>query len=145
LNEVVIKIKFSRLKQRRKLQMFHRAIFLSLTAFFLVSVGWMTSAEKTATVKGYVLDSACAFTKNLDKPISSDCALSCAKAGSPLVILSEDGKIYLPISKEMPAKGQNGILMKWAGQKVMATGSVYQRSGSHAIVIEKVEAASSEK
>ena len=125
--------------------MFHRAIVLTLIAFFLVSVGWMSSAEKTATVKGYVLDSACAFTKNLEKPISSDCAVACAKAGSPLVILAEDGNIYLPISKEMPAKGQNAMLLKWAGQKVMVTGSVYQRSGSHAIVIEKIEAVSSGK
>ena len=125
--------------------MFHRGIVLSVSVFFLVSVGLMSPAEKTATVKGYVLDSACAFTKNLEKPISSDCAVSCAKAGSPLVILAEDGRIYLPISKEMPAKGQNGTLMKWAGQKVMVTGSVYQRSGSHAIVIEKIEADSSGK
>lgn len=125
--------------------MFHRAIVLSVSVFLLVSVGSMSSAEKTTTVKGYVLDSACAFTKNLEKPISSDCAVSCAKAGSPLVILADDGKIYLPISKEMPAKGQNATLMKWAGQKVMATGSVYERSGSHAIVIEKIEAVSSGK
>ena len=125
--------------------MSHRAIVLSLSALFLVSVVGISSAEKTATVKGYVLDSACAFTKDLEKPISSDCAVSCAKAGSPLVILAEDGKIYLPISKEMPAKGQNGTLLKWAGQKVMATGSVYERSGSHAIVIEKIESDSSAK
>jgi hypothetical protein len=60
-----------------------------------------------------------------------------------LVILAEDGNIYLPISKAKPAKGQNGTLMKWAGQKVTVTGSVYQRSGSQAIVIDKIEAASS--
>ena len=112
---------------------------LLLTGLLFVSAGWMNSAEKSVTVKGYVLDSACAFTKNLEKPISSDCAVSCAKAGSPLVILAEDGNIYLPISKEMPAKGQNGMLMKWAGQKVMVSGTVYERSGARAIVIEKIE------
>ena len=37
---------------------------------------------KTVTVKGYVLDSACAFTKGLKKPISSECAIACAKAES---------------------------------------------------------------
>ena len=45
---------------------------------------------KPATVKGYVLDSACAFTKGLEKPISRDCAKACAKGGSPLVILTSD-------------------------------------------------------
>ena len=33
----------------------------------------------TVTIKGYVLDSACAFTKGLSKPISKQCATSCAK------------------------------------------------------------------
>ena len=37
------------------------------------------------SVTGWVLDSACAFTKGLKKPISRDCALACAKTGSPLV------------------------------------------------------------
>ena len=117
---------------------------LFLTGLLFISAGSMNSAEKSVMVKGYVLDSACAFTKNLEKPISSDCAVSCAKAGSPLVILAEDGNIYLPISKEIPAKGQNGMLMKWAGQKVMVSGTVYERSGAHAIVIEKIEPVSSQ-
>ena len=42
------------------------------------------ASGKTATVTGYVLDSACAFSKGLDKPISRDCARP-PKAGSPLV------------------------------------------------------------
>ena len=50
-------------------------------------------AGKPITVKGYVLDSACAFTKGLKKPISAECATACAKAGSPLVILTDDGTI----------------------------------------------------
>src|SRR5438445_13675739 len=82
---------------------------------------------KPATVKGYVLDSACAFTKNLDKPISADCARACAKAGSPLVILDDDGTVYWPIADTTPATGQNEKLMKFAGQKVTAKGKVFQR------------------
>jgi hypothetical protein len=31
-----------------------------------------TDAGKPISVKGYVLDSACAFTKNLKKPISAE-------------------------------------------------------------------------
>jgi type 1 fimbria pilin len=95
------------------------------------------------TVKGYVLDSACAFTKNLSKPISADCAVACAKAGSPLVILADDGTIYWPISdaSSLPAKGQNDRVMKFAGQQVSVQGTVYAKGGSHAIVIQKIEAA----
>ncbi|PYX70317.1 MAG: hypothetical protein DMG78_19255 [Acidobacteria bacterium] len=92
------------------------------------------------TVKGYVLDSACAFTKGLKKPISADCATACAKAGSPLVILTDSGTIYWPIADTTPSSGQNDRLLPFAGQKVTATGKVFERGGSTALVIEKIEA-----
>jgi hypothetical protein len=97
-------------------------------------------AGKSVTVKGYVLDSACAFTKGLTKPISSQCAVACAKAGSPLVILTDDGNIYWPIADTTPSSGQNEKLLPFAGQKVTASGKVYQRGGSSALVIDKIEA-----
>jgi len=99
----------------------------------------------TVTVKGYVLDSACAFTKGLSKPISKQCAISCANAGSQLVILTDDGTIYWPIADTTPSSGQNPKLLPFAGDKVVASGKVYQRGGSKAIVIEKIEAQSSQK
>jgi hypothetical protein len=114
-----------------------------LRSLLVVTVGtciMSASAEPTtSTVKGYVLDSACAFTKNLEKPISKDCALSCAKAGSHLVILTDSGQVYWPISDAMPAIGQNERLLPFAAQKVTVTGRVYVRGGSRAIVIDKVE------
>lgn len=114
-------------------------------ALVTLAAGSARAEEKAATVKGYVLDSACAFTKNLTKPISRDCALACAKAGSPLVILADDGTVYWPISDAMPATGQNARLMKFAGQKVTVAGKVFARGGSRALVIEKIEAAASGK
>src|SRR6516162_836572 len=96
-------------------------------------------ADAPVTVKGYVLDSACAFTKALDKPISRECAIACGKAGSPLVILAEDGTLYWPIADTTPSSGQNSKLLPYAGEKVTATGKVYRRGGSKAIVIEKIE------
>jgi len=101
---------------------------------------WAKHEGAPATVKGYVLDSACAFTKGLDKPISRDCAIACAKAGSPLVILAEDGTIYWPIAGTTPSAGQNAKLLPFAGEKVVASGKVYDRGGSKAMVIEKIEA-----
>ena len=96
---------------------------------------------KPVTVKGYLIDSACAYTRDLKKPISPACAQACAKAGSPLVILTEDGTVYWPIDSAKPAKGQNEKLMPLAGQKVTATGTVYDRGGSKAMVIEEIAAA----
>ena len=105
----------------------------------LMAVG--ADAGKSVAVKGYVLDSACAFTKGLKKPISGECAVACAKAGSPLVILSEEGTIYWPIADTTPSSGQNDKLMPFAGKKVNVSGKVYQRGGSSAMVIEKIDAA----
>ena len=100
-----------------------------------------TDPAKTATVKGYVLDSACAFTKGLKKPISAECATACAKAGSPLVILSSAGTIYWPIADTTPSTSQNDKLLPFAGQNVTVSGKVFQRGGSTAIVISKIEGA----
>ena len=115
-------------------------LFLLLVLITVGLAGVAISAP--VTVKGYVLDSACAFTKGLDKPISKECATSCANAGSQLVILAEDGTIYWPIAGTTPSSGQNSRLLPFAGQKVTASGTLYKRGGSTAIVIEKIEAQS---
>jgi len=108
-------------------------------------VAFSADTGKVVTIKGYVLDSACAFTKGLKKPISSQCATACAKAGSPLVILADDGTIYWPIADTTPSSGQNEKLLPFAGQKVTASGKIFQRGGSSALVIEKIEAQSGQK
>src|SRR5580704_12290846 len=80
---------------------------LGLLAIALAATG----NGQAGTIKGYVLDSACAFTKNLKKPVSPECAVACAKAGSPLVILSDDGTIYWPIADATPSSCQNDKLL----------------------------------
>jgi len=114
-----------------------RVLVLFSAAFALTA----NAAGTQTTINGWVLDSACAYTKGLTKPISSECAVACAKKGSPLVILTDDGTIYLPIADAMPAVGQNTRLLPFAGQRVVASGRTFERAGSHAIVLEKLEAA----
>jgi hypothetical protein len=104
-----------------------------------------SDAGKPISVNGYVLDSACAFTKGLQKPISAQCAQACAKAGSPLVILSDNGTIYWPIADTTPSAGQNEKLLPFAGQRVSASGKAYARGGSTAIVIDKIAAEAAKK
>ncbi len=114
----------------------------SIAVLFVVATtlasGSAQAGRQRATIKGYVIDSACTFIKNLKRPASRECAVACAKAGSPLVILATDGRIYLPISDAVPATGENSRLMKYAGKKVVVTGTVYDRNGALGLVIEKV-------
>jgi hypothetical protein len=116
-----------------------RMLKLAVPALLLVAIFAAGEVGKSMTIKGYVLDSACAFTKGLKKPISAECATQCAKAGSPLVILTTSGTIYWPIADTTPSTGQNDKLIGFAGKQVTVSGKVFQRGGSTAIVISKVE------
>ena len=114
----------------------------AIATFLGIIISASGFAAEQQTITGWVLDSACAFTKGLQKPVSVDCAISCAKKGSPLVILQDDGSIYWPIAEGTPAVGQNKRLMPFAGKRVTATGKAYTRGGSNAIVIDKIAEAS---
>ena len=99
------------------------------------------SSNKTkATIEGLVRDIACPI-QNLDgnaTHLSMKCALDCLKAGSPLVILTKDGDLYLPISDKMPDYDQRKKLMPFVGKYVRASGIVFERNGTHAIVITEI-------
>lgn len=115
---------------------------VGLWVALLVLIGGVVhvqAAGRRSVVKGYVIDSACTFVKSLKKPVSPECAIACAKAGSPLVVLSDDGIIYWPISAELPASGQNSRLLPFAGKRVIVSGSVYEKAGSRAIVIANIQ------
>ena len=118
---------------------FPRGLRASCFLVFVVVVSMSAVDSQTVTVKGFVLDSACAFTKGISKPVSKQCAIDCAKGGSPLVILADSGDVYWPVTETLPATGQNAKLLPFAGERVTATGKVYQRGGSKAMAIEKIE------
>jgi hypothetical protein len=120
---------------------FRNLLKLALPIALAVAVFATEEAAKNVTTKGYVLDSACAFTKSLKKPISAECATACAKAGSPLVILTPAGVIYWPIADTTPSSSQNDKLLPFAGKNVSVSGKIFARGGSKAIVISKIEPA----
>ena len=109
-----------------------------LVAGGLTCLLWAAETGTSITVSGWVIDSACAYTKGLDKPIGATCAKACAKNGSPLVILRDDGTIFLPIDDKTPSASQNSKLMPFAGEHVTVVGKDYVRNGSHGLVIEKI-------
>ena len=63
---------------------------------------------------------------------------ACAKNGSPLVVLRDDGTIFMPIDNKTPAASVNPKLMPFAGQRVSIQGEDYVRNGAHALVIESI-------
>jgi hypothetical protein len=67
-----------------------------------------------------------------------ECVLGCVRAGSPLVILTKDGDLYLPISDKMPDYDQREKLMPFVGKYVRASGIVFERNGTRAIVVREI-------
>lgn len=97
------------------------------------------AAQKT--VEGLVRDIACPVQnkESTARRFNLTCAQQCAKQGSPLAILTDDGTMYLPISESMPDKDQRDKLVPFVGKYVKATGEVYERAGTHAIVIREIK------
>jgi hypothetical protein len=94
-----------------------------------------------ATIEGLVRDVACPI-QNLDSSatrLSLKCVRECVKGGSPLVILTKDGRLYFPISDKMPDTDQRQKLMPFVGKYVRAAGTVFERTGTHAIVITEIK------
>src|SRR5258708_29585374 len=93
-----------------------------LAAVVLAASLFAVAEERGTTVKvtGWGIDSACAYTKGLDRPIGPACAKACAKNGSPLVILRDAGTIFMPNDGNTPSASQDPQLMPFAGARVTA-------------------------
>jgi hypothetical protein len=61
------------------------------------------------------------------------------RAGSPLVILSKNEEVFHPVSDEMPDVDVRAKLLPFAGKFVKVTGKIYDRGGSKAITLERIE------
>jgi hypothetical protein len=123
--------------------MFVCLLFGSCAAPILASPQAQSAAashQSKMTIEGLVRDIACPI-QNLEATathLSMKCLQACAKNGSPLVILTKDGELYSPISGNMPDTDQRQRLMPFLGKYVQATGTVYERKGTHAIVINEI-------
>jgi hypothetical protein len=113
---------------------------LGIAAAALLLTSAFAQDKKPTTIEGLVRDISCPIQNEQATAtrFNMDCAVQCAKNGSPLIILSKDGVIYIPISNSMPDKDQRQRLMPFLGKYVKATGQVFERSGTHAIAIDKI-------
>jgi len=98
-----------------------------------------STAIGTRTVEGLVRDIACPLQKKNSTSTSfgQQCVIDCAKAGSPLGILTDDGTIYVPVTETMPDTGQNK-LKPFIAEHVRATGKIFERNGTLAIEITEI-------
>lgn len=118
-------------------------VSISALTFFLAArpaADDSVNALTNQTISGLVRDIACPIQnkQSTARRFNRDCALACARQGSPLAVLTDDGTMYLPISASMPDTDQRARLMPFVGKYVRVVGDVYDRNGSHAIVIKQI-------
>lgn len=116
---------------------------LALTVF-LAAKRATNDSDKPLTnqaISGLIRDIACPIQnkESTARRFNRECALACARLGSPLVILADDGTMYLPISEGMPDSDQRPKLMPFVGKYVRVVGDVYERKSLHAIVIKQIK------
>jgi hypothetical protein len=92
------------------------------------------------TIEGLVRDVACPMLnhKSTATHFNLDCAVACARAGSPLVVLTKRDEIYFPMTDQMPDSSQREKLMPFVGKYVRITGQVRRRNGTRTIVIRTI-------
>lgn len=128
------------MNKARLLRMALAVFVCSAATMLIVSMGAAQStAIGTRTVEGLVRDMACPLQKTNSTSTSygKECIIECAKAGSPLGILTADGTIYVPVTETMPDTGENR-LKSFVGDHVKASGKVFERNGAHAIEITEI-------
>lgn len=98
-------------------------------------------AGKEISITGTVIDISCKFGQGLTGEAHRMCAQVCGDNGLPLAILGDDGKLYVPVTSDMPGKGQNDSLKPFAERKVQVKGKAFAAGGASAIQIASIVAA----
>jgi hypothetical protein len=94
----------------------------------------------TVAVEGLVRDIACPIQNKQAsaRTFNMKCVLDCVRKGSPIVIQTDDGILYLPISSSMPDEDVRPRLLPFVGKYVRVQGQVFERQGSRAITIQDI-------
>ena len=94
--------------------------------------------KKPTTITGEVLDMACYSASGASGEGHKSCAASCIKDGAPMGILTSDGKVYL-IVENHDKKDAYAEAKKHAGEKITAIGTLSDRGGLKAIIVDEVK------
>ncbi len=96
-------------------------------------------AEKTFV--GHVVDLACYIGHGSIGEAHRECAATCARSGIPLAILDQaTGTLYLPLAEDHHAPA-NKELLPFVEADVQIRGTVVEKDGMKAIVLDSVAAA----
>jgi hypothetical protein len=113
-------------------------------AAFVMALGAPAFAA-TETVKGQIVDQACykmdktntGVDHKMPKGDTKDCAIGCAKAGRPMAVLTDDGKVY-ELAGGLAAD-KNAKIVPHVGHTVEVTGDVMEHDGKMMITADSLK------
>ena len=122
-----------------------RSVLAGVTAAaFILALGTPAIA-KTETVKGKIVDEACykmdktntGKDHKMPKGDTADCAAECAKAGRPMALLTDDGKVY-ELGGGLAAE-KNAKIIPHISHTVEVTGDVTEKDGKMIIAADSLK------
>lgn len=92
------------------------------------------------TVKGELVDMACYMAHEGKGKKHAECGKMCVKGGSPLGLVTADGKTYLLVEDHSSVKARKPYAQakELVADNVTIKGDMYERGGVQAIVVESV-------
>jgi hypothetical protein len=122
-----------------------RRFFAGLTAAAFVLALGAPAFAKTETVKGQIIDESCykmdksntGKDHKMPKGDTVDCAIACAKAGRPMALLTQDGKVY-EITGGLAAD-KNAKIVPHVAHTVEITGDVGEKDGKMTIAADSLK------
>lgn len=107
------------------------ALFLLLFVYTQKNIYSQNKNGDEITITGEVVDANCFMQDGAEATGSGhkDCAVTCAKSGAPLAILTKDGTLYYPIAPM--GKNPNDKLMDYIATNVEVKGKFYSQGNSN--------------
>lgn len=106
-------------------------------AFSMVALG-SSAQEKDKTLSGEVLDMACYMSHGAHGDGHKECASTCIKGGSPMGLLTSEGKVYLLVENHDKMDAYQDA-KKYAGEQITVTGTVAEKGGLPGIIVNEVK------
>jgi hypothetical protein len=112
---------------------------MALCLGLLISAGIVVGASAADTsVTGHLRDSFCYLSMGAHGPSHRECAMACAKAGIPVLLVDKSDQSYVLL----PAKNGQGLppdVIKKMEDEVTVTGQVYDKGGVRFLTVQSVK------
>jgi len=106
----------------------------------LLSIGGAAGASAAETsVSGHLRDSFCFLTTGAHGPSHQKCAIGCAKAGIPVLLVQDKTDKYYVLLPPKNAQSLPSSVIDKMEEEVTVTGQEYSKGGARFLTVESVK------